>query len=492
MSGVSKRTVVSSLVWKFLEQGSSQLVSFVVSLVLARLLGPSDYGIVSLVLVFTAIALVFVQGGFNTALIQKTDASEMDYSSVLVFSLSMAILIYAVLFAVAPAIALFYGSPQVCQILRVLALLLLPGAYNSVQVAYAEKSFQFRKLFVANLTTAVCSGVVGIGLSFAGAGVWALVAQQLGNQVFVCIVLAFLLRWRPRLGFSYESMRSLFSFGANVLAGDLLVQVFLNLRSLIVGRVFDTATLGLFNRGRQFSTALMSAITGSMQEVMLPTFSGVQDQPDRVLSIVRKSVGVSCFAIFPLMFGLAAVAKSLVVVLLGDSWISCVPYLQIFAISYCFQPIQIVAAQAMRGIGDSRTTLKLEVVRKVVELALMLASIPFGPVVLAASSIAAGIVSCAVAFVPNVRVLHYRFRDQLADLSHPFFGSLAMCACVLGVGLLPIHPALTLILQIVIGVAVYVTLELAMRDDTMARLAAGLRKLRAGRSTGAVEGGKNV
>lgn len=475
---VSKRTVITSLVWKFLERGSAQLVSFVVSLVLARLLGPTDYGTVSLVLVFTAIALVFVQGGFNTALIQKNGATEKDYSSVLVFSLGMALVIYVVLFFVAPLVADFYEDPQVCDILRVLALLLFPGAYNSVQVAHAQKSFQFKKLFMANLATAVCSGIAGIALAFAGWGVWALVAQQLGNQLFVCLALVFTLHWRPKLGFSLASIRELFAFGVNVLAGDLLVQIFLNLRNLIVGRVFDATTLGLFNRGHSFSSTVMSAVTGSMQEVMLPTFSAEQKSPERVLAVTRRSVRASCFAIFPLMFGLAAVATPLIALLLGEGWMGCVPYLQIFAISYCFQPIQIVTAQAMRGLGDSKTTLKLEVVRKVAEFALMFGSIPLGPTALAASSIAAGAVSCVVALVPNARVLGYRLRDQLGDLVRPFVGSMAMTACVLAIGLLPLHNLAVLALQIIAGMAVYTVMMSLLKDDTMAALVIGLGKIR--------------
>ncbi len=480
MAEVSKHTVITSLAWKFLERGSAQLVSFVVALVLARLLGPTDYGTVSLVLVFTAIALVFVQGGFNTALIQKDGTSEEDYSSVLVFSLGMALGIYAILFLLAPAVSDFYGNSEICLILRVMALILMPGAYNSVQVAYAQKSFQFKKLFVANLFTAICSGACGIALALAGGGVWALVAQQLGNQLFVCIVLVFTLHWRPRFGFSLSSIKELFGFGVNVLIGDLLVQIFLNLRNLIVGRIFDAATLGLFNRGNQFPTAAMTAVTGSMQEVMLPTFSGVQDNPDRVLTIARRSVRASCFAIFPLMFGLAAAASPLVLLLLGDSWTGCIPYLRIFAIAYSFQPIQIVTAQAMRGLGDSKTTLKLEIIRKTDELCLMFASIPFGPIALAASSIVAGAVSCAVSLVPNVRVLGYRLRDQLADLAKPFIGSVVMAACVLMVSKLSIHEGAVLVLQIIVGVIVYIGTMVVLKDGTMAAVFDGVKRFHDG------------
>lgn len=477
MTGISKGTVLSSLIWKFLERGSAQLVAFVVSLVLARVLGPSDYGTVSLVLVFTSISLVFVQGGFNTALIQKRSPSELDYSSALVVSLVLASAIYAVLFVAAPVVASFYGDPTVEAVLRVLALILLPGAYNSIQIAYATRNFMFRSLFAANLISAIASGAIGIAMAFAGAGVWALVVQQLGNQAFVCIVLLFTLHWRPRAGFSFDSVGALFGFGGNVLAGNLLVQLFLNLRSLIVGKLYDAATLGLFNRGRQFSTAVMDAVTGSLQEVMLPTFSKAQESPETVLSMVRISVRSSCFVIFPLMFGLSATAHPLVEVLLGGSWSGCVPFLQLFALSYCFQPVQIVSAQAMRGLGDSRTTLKLEFARKVVELTLMAVSIPFGATALAASSVAAGALSCAIALRPNSKVLGYCVLDQLSDLAHPLIGSVVMFVIVTALRHLGLTSVVTLLLQIAAGVLSYAAVQLVIKDETMLSL---IRRLRTG------------
>ena len=289
-------------------------------------------------------------------------------------------------------------------------------------------------------------------------------------------MLALVLGWHPPFYFSIESVRNLFAFGGNVLAGNLLVQVFLNLRSLIVGKLYDTTTLGLFNRGRQFSTALMEAVTSSMQEVMLPTFSNVQDSVEAVLSMVRKSVKTSCFIVFPLMFGLAGTADSLVRILLGESWVACVPYLQLFAVACVFQPIQIITAQAMRGLGDSKTTLRLEVVRKVTELSLMFASISFGPVTLAASAVLAGAVSCIVALVPNARVLGYGIRDQLADIAHPLVGSLIMFVCVLAVRLAGLGDLATLILQMAVGIAAYALVQLAMRDETMAAIVATATK----------------
>lgn len=463
-SQVNRKTIIASFAWKLLERGSSQIVSFVVTLILARMLGPSEYGLVSLVVVFTSIALVFVQGGFNTALIQKKTVSEIDYSSVLIVSIVVACILYVTLFACAPMIALFYREEMVTPVLRVLSLTLVFGAFNSVQVAYATKRFMFRKLFVSNLIASVLSAAVGIFMAYQGAGVWAIVAQQLSNQLFVCFVLLALLRWCPQTGFSWESVRELFSFGMNVLLSNLMVSVFLNLRSLLVGRFYDSSTLGLFNRGRQFPSTVMEAVNGSLQTVMLPAFSELQDSSARVLSVARRSIRTSCFVTFPLVFGLSAVARPLVLVLLTEKWLGCVPYLQIFAISYVFQPTQIISAQALKGLGNSRTTLNIEALRKAVEFMLLIVSIRYSPLLLALSAVIAGLFGCIVAMKPNKALIGYTYRNQIDDCIRPLISSCIMYVVITMSFHVTEEPIMQLMIGVVIGIISYTVSELAMGD----------------------------
>ena len=467
---VGNTKIVKSFAWKLLEKGSLQVVAFLVTLVLARILSPQEYGIVSLVLVFTSIAIVFVQGGFNTALIQRKGATQEDFSTILYLSLFVSILLYSLLFAVAPLIATLYDEDILVEVTRVISLMLLFGAFNSVQVAYATKNFMFRSLFVSNFVAVIASAAIGIGLALNGYGVWALVAQQLGNQALACIVMWFTISWRPTKTFSLKSVKRLFAFGGNVLAGNLLVSLFLNIRSLLIGVIADSATLGLFNRGRQFPTAIMEAINGSLQEVMLPAFSDMQDDVGKVRHTARRSIKISTFIVFPLMLGLAAVAEPLVDLLLTEKWLPCVPFLQVFCISYLFNPTQTISAQALRGIGNSSSTLKLEVVRKTAEAILLAASIPFGAMGLAISSAIAGLVGCFATVYPNAKWLGYKGIDQLRDILFPLVAGLIMACCMCAIGHFVSESWLAVIVECLVGAVVYFCLALGSKNETIKEL----------------------
>ena len=475
---VGNAKIARSFVWKLLEKGSLQVVAFLVTLVLARILSPQEYGIVSLVLVFTSIAIVFVQGGFNTALIQRKGATQEDFSTVLFLSLIISMVLYALLFAIAPLIATLYNEDSLVGVTRVISLMLIFGAFNSVQVAYATKKFMFKSLFVSNFSAVIVSAVIGIGLALNEYGVWALVAQQLGNQAFACIVMWFTVRWRPAKTFSLQSVKDLFAFGGNVLAGNLLVSLFLNVRSLLIGVIADTATLGLFNRGRQFPTAIMEAINGSLQEVMLPAFSDMQDDVEEVRNTVRRSIKISTFIVFPLMLGLAAIAEPLVNLLLTEKWLACVPFLQVFCISYLFNPTQTISAQALRGIGNSSSTLKLEVARKIAEAILLLVSVPFGAMALAVSSVVAGLVGCLATVLANAKWLGYKGVDQLKDVMFPLMAGFVMACCMYAIGFFIEESWLAVVVECLTGITVYLCLAVVLKSEAirdLLRFVPGLR-----------------
>ena len=248
----TKSKVLSSLFWKLMERGGTQGIQFIVQIVLARLLLPEDYGMIALITIFITIANVFVQSGFNTALIQKKDADEVDFSSVFYLSLFVAGLLYIILFFTAPFIANFYEEPQLISVLRILALTLFFGAFNSIQNAIVARKMVFKKLFFSSLGAVVISGIVGIITAYAGFGVWALVFQQLLNQVSITLILWFTVKWRPKLVFSFESIKSLFSYGWKLLVAALLNTLYMDIRSLIIGKIYSPAMLGYYNRGEQF------------------------------------------------------------------------------------------------------------------------------------------------------------------------------------------------------------------------------------------------
>lgn len=366
----TKSKVLSSLLWKFMERGGTQGIQFIVQIVLARILLPNDYGIISLIAIFITIANVFVQSGFNTALIQKKDANETDFSSVFYLSLFVAALLYVTLFSTAPFIANFYDTPQLVAVLRVLSITLFFGAFNSIQNAVISKKMQFKKLFFSSLGSMILSGMIGIVLAYAGFGVWALVAQQLINQFSIIVILWFTIKWRPKLIFSFERIKELFSYGWKLLVSSLIDTLDKNLRSLIVGKIYSPSMLGFYNRGDQFPQLIVSNINGSIQSVMLPALSSEQNNKQRVKEMVRRSIITSSFLVLPMMIGLAVIGEPLVKILLTDKWLPCVPFLQVFCLSYALWPIHTANLQAINALGRSDIFLKLEIIKKIIGLAI--------------------------------------------------------------------------------------------------------------------------
>lgn len=476
---VSRKSVIFSLLWKFLERMGSQLSTFLVGILLARILGPTEYGTVALITVFISIATVFVQGGFNTALIQRKELEEQDYSSVLYFSLTVAALLYGVLFLCAPLIADFYEIPELTKIIRVLALVLLPGAFNSVQVAYVTRRMQFRKLLISNLTAVILSGGLGIVLALCGAGCWAIVAQQLTNQVFICVILFFISEWKPTSVFSMDSIRRLIPFGSRVLASNLLVTVFLNVRTLIIGRYYSKEDLAYFNRGKTFPATVMDAVNGTIQSVMLPTYSSVQDQKDQLLAMLRRSVRVSCYVIFPSLIGLAAVAKPFISLVLTEKWLPAVPFLQIFAIGYLTHPIQMATNQALKGLGLSNLTLRIELLRKLSEALLLIAALFYGPIMIAWSGVAASLIACVISAPIIKRNLGYSYSAQIMDLLPSLLLSALMYLGVWGLLHFTAFGSLvSLVLGACTGAALYLLLSVVTRNRELRYLLSILFKNR--------------
>jgi len=446
-----------------MERGGTQGVQFIVQIMLARLLLPKDYGLIALVMVFIALANVFVQSGFNTALIQKKEADEIDFSSVFYLSLLVAGLLYLILYFVSPFIAEFYKTPQLITILRVLSITLFFGAFNSIQNAFISRNMLFKKLFFSSLGAILISGTIGIVAAFAGWGVWALVFQQLTNQLSILLILWFTVKWRPRLLFSLRRVSVLFSFGWKLLVSSLLETAYRELRTLIIGVIFSPAMLGFYNRGRQFPQFIVSNIDGSIQSVMLPALSSYQEYPIRIKKMVRRSIVTSSFILFPLMVGLAVVSEPLVLILLTEKWLPCVPFLQIFCASYALMPIHTANLQAINALGRSDIFLKLEIIKKITGLAILVISIQFGIYAIAWGVLISGIISTFINAYPNNKLINYKYTEQLKDIVPSLLISLAMGILIYSSNFLTIPAWQTLIFQILIGVIAYIGLAMVFK-----------------------------
>lgn len=475
---VTKAKVLSSLVWKLMERGGTQGIQFIVMILLARLLLPEEYGLIAIVSIFIAIAGVLVQGGFTTALIQKKNADEVDYSSVFYINLVAASILYILLFSISPFIATFFNEPQLISVLRILSLSLFLGAFSSIQNAVISRNMQFKKLFFSSLWAVLISGIVGLILAYANYGIWALIAQSLTSQLLVIVILWFTVSWRPQLIFSMERIIGLFSFGWKLLVSDLIDTLYINLQGLIVGKLFSPAMLGFYNRGHQFPVLLVSNINGSIQSVILPTLSSFQDDKQRVKEIVRRSIVTSSLIIFPMMVGLAVIAEPLVKILLTEKWLPAVPFVQIFCAIYALWPIHTANLQAINALGRSDIFLKLEIVKMILGIVILGISIPFGIYAMVFAGLVSGIISAYINAYPNKKLINYSFQDQLKDLIPALLLSLVMGAIVYSITWFGMHAMATIIIQIILGTVVYVGLANAFKLESFTYLLLSLKGLK--------------
>lgn len=450
-----KGKILSGLFWKVLENGGVQIVQFVISLILARLLGPERYGTIAILLVFIAIANVFIQSGFQTSLIQKRQVDELDYSSVFYLSLGVAALLYAVIFAGAPAVASFYHDPELKPMLRVLALMIFFGAVVSVQTAMVSRKMEFRKMCIASLLATCLSGIAGVIGAYRGLGTWALVVQQLGTQFLLMVFLWVLVGWRPAKVFSFSRVKTLFSYGWKLLCSSLLDTLYNNLYTMVIGRIYQKDVVGYYNRGNQFPQLIVNNLAASIQAVMLPAFSASQEEKERMKAMVRRSIVTSAFVIFPMMAGLIAVAKPLISIILTEKWLPCVPFLQIMCVGYAMWPIHIANLQAINALGRSDIFLKLEIIKKALGLAVLAVSIPFGIYAMVWLKAATDFVGTIINAYPNKKLLDYSFVEQWKDVCPALILSVLMGAAVYGLQLFIHNNWILLIAQISGGVVIY-------------------------------------
>lgn len=465
-----KSKVISSLFWKFMERLGTQGIQFIVQIALARLILPEEYGTIALITIFISFANVFVQYGFNTALIQKKDASETDFSSVFFLSLVVAGLCYTILFVSAPLIAQFFDNVMLIPLLRVLSITLFLGGLNSIQNAVIARNLEFRKLFYSSLGAVVGSGIVGIAMAYNGFGAWALVAQQLTNQLMVASILWFTVRWRPGFLFSLESLKGLFSFGWKLLVSALINMLYNNIQSLFIAKIYNPAMLGYFNRGQQFPSLIVSNINGSIQSVMFPALALKQDNLHRVKEMVRRAIVTSAFFIFPMMVGLAVIAEPLIKILLTDKWLPCVPFLQISCAAYALLPIHTANLQAINALGRSDIFLKLEIVKNVVSLAILGISLAFGIYAIAAGMFFSSVASSFINAYPNKKLLNYSYVQQLKDVMPSLLLSLAMGVIIYCFSWLNMNPGLTLTMQICVGVLIYFGMAKILKFECLSYL----------------------
>jgi len=461
-----KSKVLSGFIWEFAERISAQLVTFIVSIILARLLSPDHYGAIAIVNVYISIANVFVSSSFGNSLIQKKDADDKDFSSVFYFNIALGIIIYFIIYLTAPFVSSFFNMGVLCPVFRVLGLRIIVASVNSVQHAYVAKKMMFKRFFWSTLGGTLVSGVVGIIMAYRGYGIWALVAQYMTNTTVDTIVLWFTVKFRPKLMFSFKRLGGLFSYGWKLLVSALLNTGYNELRSLVIGKMYTSADLAFYNKGKSFPVLVVNNVNTSIQNVLFPAMSKEQEKKERVKAMMRRSIRTSSYIMLPLMMGLALVSEPLITFLLTKKWIASVIYLQISCFVHVLTPIQTANLQAIKALGRSDIFLKLEIIKKIMGITILIISARYGVLYIALSNIIVSVVSSVINSYPNKKLLNYSYMSQIKDVFNGIIPLLAMIVSVFYVGFINIAPLALIIIQVAVGAFVYIFVSYITHSET--------------------------
>ena len=461
------RKITSGLMWTYLERVLAQGVTTIVTIVLARILSPEHYGVVSIVTIFISICDTLVVGGFSDTLIQKSDADELDFSTLFWFVFVLSFVMYGLLFAVAPYIEAFFNTKGVCVVLRVMGLRIPINGIRSIQSAYISKKMKYRYFFFATLTGTLLSAGVGVVLAYLNFGVWALVAQYLTNSFVDTFILWVTCGWRPHKWFSFTRLKVLYSFGWKMQMSSMLATFYSELESFCIGKKYSTVDLAFYDKGKQFPKLIMNNVQTSVSKVMLPAFSLVKEEKSKMLSLAKKSVRTSSYVMFPLLIGLIICADEFVSAVLTDKWIASVPFLRMMAVYYLCEPIMSLNKQIVIASGDSKKYLTMEIEKKAIGMTLIIIALLFfeSPLAIAGAIVVTQIISLIIQSEPVEKIIGYSILAQLKDVAAPLLQSIGMIFPVLVIKGLGTNVWFKLFAEIIGGALCYVILSILTKNQ---------------------------
>lgn len=453
----AKSKTVNGFLWRFAEKWGAQAIVFVVSIILARKLEPAAYGTVALANVFIAVLGVFVDSGMGNALIQKKNADDLDFSSMFYFNMAMCLVLYTIMFFAAPLIAKFYGIPELTAMVRVSSLTLIVSGVKNVQQAYVSRHMLFKRFFFASLGGTIIAAAVGIAMAYMGFGAWAIIAQSLIDATLDTVILWFTVKWRPKKMFSFLRLKALFSYGWKLLVSGLIDTIYNKLRTLIIGKRYTSEDLAFYNKGENFPSLFVTNINTAIDSVLFPTMSKAQDDKAVVRQMTRRAIKTSTYILMPLMMGLAVCAEPIIRILFTDKWLPCVFFLRVFCFSYAFWPIHTANLNAIKAVGRSDIFLKLEILKKSINLLAIGVTMFISVEAMAWSVIFTSISGQIINSWPNKKLLGYSYLSQIKDMLPSILLSCFMGAAVWSITLLPIgNDWLMLAIQVPLGIAIYV------------------------------------
>lgn len=455
-----KNKTIKGFFWRFNERVASQVVGLIVSVVLARLLEPSEYGIIALTMIFMSVANVLSVSGLGASLIQKKDADDLDFSTMFYAGLGLSIIMYIILFIASPFIAYACNNGQVESVLCVLGLMLPISAINSIQQAYVSRELNFKKFFYATLVGTVSSGIIGIAMAYYGYGVWALVGQMLSSNIINTFVLNRIIKWHPTRSFSIQRFKELYKFGLNFMGANLMGTLFNELKSFVIGVKYLPADLAFYKRGEQLPAIISDNINNTINTVIFPAISKIQDNKQDVKHAIRRSMMTSSYVMTPLLFFMAASADNITLLLLTEKWMPCVPYMRVICISYCVSILGTANLQAFNAVGRSDITFKLEFIKKPLYLIMIFLTMWISPLAIAIGNLIYGVIATSINAWPNKKLIDYKIIEQLKDVYPQFIISAVIGLVVFIVGFISLSPYLMLLIQILIGLGLYILLSI--------------------------------
>lgn len=458
-----KQQTISGLIWQFIQKTINQLISFVVTVILARLLMPEDYGVVALAGMFNILIGVFLDNGLGSALIQKKEADELDYNTVFYSNLFCSCLIYGAIFSAAPFCASAYKQDLICPIMRVMSLTIPLNALSVIQSSIISRRLQFKELFYAGIIGNVVSAIVGISMAYRGFGSWALVGQLMVSSITSIIVNFYIIRWYPKLQFSWNRFREMFSYAWKKQVAGAIGTLCFQLKGYLIGYRYSVSDLAYYNRGEGLPEMFMANINGSINGVLFPALSKLQSDPQAIKRAIRRSMMTSSYILCPLLFGLAAMAEQIVPVLYTEKWSSAIPFMQVACLTCCMTVLNTANLQALLAIGRSGEVLKLEIYKKPVMILILAIAVFISPIAISIGLFVYSIYVLLMNTIPNKKYIDYSIREQLNDVKPAFLLSGIMAIIVYLLGTMPINVYLIMLIQFLAGATIYIGLSSLLR-----------------------------
>ena len=437
--------------WSALENVTRIGVTFVVSIILARLLSPEEYGLIGILTIFIAIFEAIVDSGFTNALIRKQNATDTDYSTVFYTNLVLSVVLAAVLFFCAKPISVFFERPELVSLTQVMSSVVVLNAFSLVQRARTTKAIDFKTQTKITFISSIGSGAIGISMAYMGYGVWALVAQQISSQLLTTLLFWLYNKWMPKFIFSWASFKEMWAFGSKLLASSLIDTAWKEVYQVVIGKCYSPATLGLYTRAKQFAGLCSSNLTSVIQRVSYPVLSSIQDDRQRLKQAYQRVIKTTMFPSFVLMLGMAAISKPMIIVLIGKQWLPCVPFLQIICLQMMLYPLHALNLNMLKVQGRSDLFLKLEIIKKIIALGPLLLGIFIDIYWMLGGSVLTGFIAYYLNTYYSGPFLNYSIKEQIKDILPSFGVAIVMAIPVFAMSFIPVDPFILLPLQIITG-----------------------------------------